>query len=123
MKENLQNVLFPKKEMYELTKNGINPLYKNKSKSSCKKLTYNNMQLCNEIEFTTTGFPLLQPYSGTLDFEYIPFPCYRKVSGKGQALHFFTDDYKFEVPIWNKTEMTTYNLSKFDVLFTPDFSC
>lgn len=119
---NIELELFPKKEMFRLTRNGVNPQYKNKSESERKKLFYNNMQLCSGIEFTPTGFPQLQPYNGKFDCEYISFPNRNKAIGTGQALHFFIDDYKF-YSIWKNLNSISYEFAKFDCILTPDFSC
>lgn len=117
--------LFPAKEMYAMscTKSGHRPLYEGLSVTERRKLTYNNMHLSFGMTWSEPNwFPVLKPYNGTLDYEFCSFSKRRKCNGKGQALMFFEDDYRFDKLTWDRLEQTTHTLVKFDCLFTPDYS-
>lgn len=117
--------LFPTKEMYamSITKGGHSPLYNKLSNTDKRKLTYNNLHLSLDMDCSgPNSFPVLQPYNGTLEYEYCRFTERNKCNGKGQALMIFEDDYLFNHLLWDKLEQTTATLTKFDCLFTPDFS-
>ena len=117
--------LFSAKDMYVMscTKNGHNPLYAGLTAIERRKLTYNNMHLSFGMNWSEpNSFPVLEPYNGTLEYEYCTFSKRRKCSGKGQALMIFEDDYNFEHLLWDRLEQTTITLAKFDCLFTPDYS-
>ena len=45
-----------------------------------------------------------------------------KHDGKNEALHFFLNDSEFRDAVWCNLERITYSISKFDYLYTPDFS-
>lgn len=88
-----------------------------------KKAIYENMHLMKGMSFTSNNsFPQMFAYNGNVDFEAVSFTERKKVDGKGKAAHFFLDDYRFRDIVWCNLESTTYSLSKFDYLFTPDFS-
>lgn len=117
--------LFSTKDMYVMscTKSGHNPLYAELSATEKRKLTYNNLHLSFGMRWSEPNwFPILEPYNGTLDYEYCTFSKRRQYDGKGQALMIFEDDYTFDHLTWDKLEQTTFTLAKFDCLFTPDYS-
>jgi hypothetical protein len=119
--------LFTAKEMYAMstTKGGHSPLYYELSSAERRKLTYNNMHLAvgMGIEYTeTNSIPILEPYNGTLEYEYRTFSERRRCKGEGQALMIFEDDYIYKHLLWDRLEQTTATLAKFDCVFTPDFS-
>ena len=51
--------------------------------------------------------PEVNPRTLTIPFEIHPFKERRKLDGKEQAIHFFTDDYAFDGLLWNKLYPTT----------------
>lgn len=117
--------IFPTKDMYVMsyTKSGHPPLYAELSITEKRKLTDNNMHLAVGMECSEpNSFPLLKPYNGSLDYEYCTFSKRGRCKGAGQALMFFEDDYTFRHLLWDRLEQTTTTLTKFDCLFTPDFS-
>ncbi len=59
----------------------------------------------------------------TIDIKNISFVGYDKLSEKeyDKIVHFFLDDYKFEV-MWNNPEPRIDKLSKYKVVLTPQFS-
>lgn len=117
--------LFTDKDMYLMsrTKRGKDRRLMELSKTKRRKMEYNNLHLTENMEFSDeNGFPIVKPYSGKTDWEYHPYNDYRKLDGKNQAIHFFTDDYKFMLPTWDKLEETTMKLSKFNCLLAPDYS-
>lgn len=118
-------MLFSKKEMYVIStlKNGHSPLYSELSVTDKRKLTYNNMHLSMGMKYSEpNSFPILRPYNGTLEYEYRTFSERKRCNGAGQALMIFENDYTFKSLLWDKLEQTTATLTKFDCLFTPDFS-
>lgn len=81
-----------------------------------------NKHLMDGLEFTSeNSFAILQPYTGPTDWSIHPFAQRNKLNGKGQAIHFFQYDYTFNC-MWNRLELTTRGLSRFDCVFTPDWS-
>lgn len=118
-------LLFSQKEMYVATRtsSGLSPMYQTMTSNEVAKYRYGNIYLAEGLNFTSSGMPILNPYSGDVDFECIAFDKRNKATGKGQAVHFFIDDYKFANQMWNRLEQTVSSLSKFDYVFTPDYSC
>lgn len=117
--------LFTAKEIYKIscTNNGKLLELASLSKSRRKKREENNMHLTDGMIYSEpNGFPILKPYNGTVDLSFQPFTKHRKLEGKGVALHFFMDDYKFSTACNSNLERTTFSLSKFDCLLTPDYS-
>ena len=117
--------LFTAKEMYVMstTKGGHSPLYYELSLTERRKLIYNNMHLALGMKYSEpNSFPIMEPYNGRVDYDYCSFSERNRCRGEGQALMIFEDDYKFSHLLWDRLEQTTITLSKFDCLFTPDFS-
>lgn len=74
------------------------------------------------LEFTSENtFAKLEPYNGPTDWSIYSFAQKNKLKGKGQAIHFFQHDYTFNC-MWRNLELETRKLSKFDAVFTPDWS-
>ena len=118
-------VLFTQKEMYETTRtsSGLSPMYQTMTSSEVAKYRNNNIYLAEGMNFTSSGMPILNPFTGDANFECVAFDKRSKETGKGQAVHFFIDDYKFANQMWGRLEQTVSSLSKFDYVFTPDYSC
>lgn len=117
--------LFSDKEMYLLTcsDTGKSHAMMSLSPSRRKKQQYNNMHLIGNMRFTESdGFPILKPYNSRIDWDFYPYSMHNKLDGKGQAVYFFEDDYKFGYATWERLENTTYKLSKMDCLLSPDYS-
>lgn len=119
-----QNI-FSAKELYlmECQRREYNQMPKRKRSAKARMETFNNMHLAREMQFTTTyGFPILQPYQGPVDFEVYAYSERHGLAGKNQAIHFFQYDCTFDNAVWKNLESTTYELRRFDFLFTPDYS-
>lgn len=114
--------LFSPKEDYLLTHTarGRNIRFSKLPYTRQRIMRYENMHLMEGLDFVN-GIPMVAPYNGPLDFKMVPFTERAKHSGEGDALHFFLHDYKFEL-VWDKLELVTHSLCKFDCLFAPDFS-
>lgn len=120
----LTDSLFSAKEMYlaiSRTNSGRDILTDSLPLPVRREYVYNNRHIACSLPFDN-WFPSVQPYEGPLDFEVVPFNQRKKASGKGQAVHFFLNDYVFRRAMWDKLEKTVLELSKFDVVFAPDFS-
>lgn len=118
--------LFSRKDMYIMShdKKGRATFLKESFKRS-PMYRYDNLHLANKIHYTKYNgidIPIMDPYEGSLDFEFFPYTSYRKLEGKGQALHFFQNDDKFRYAVWNRLEETTFKLKEFDLLLAPDFT-
>lgn len=90
-----------------------------------RKAFYENMELANGLSYTKDhGFAQMAAYDGNVEFTAVAYTDRNKPSatGRGQAVHFFLDDYRFRYAVWNRLEETTYSLRKFDYYFTPDLS-
>ncbi len=125
MDDIISNCLFPRKEMYiaEHTSTGANAVTAAIPKRMRRKMIYDNMHLMEGLEFTTPHqFAQLKAYNGTTDLTYVPYNLRNKFDGANQAVHFFLHDCAFRDAVWCNLELTTYYLSKFDVLLTPDLS-
>ena len=120
--QNEQQSLFSPKENYLMTHtaNGKNIYFSQLSNSTQRCMQYENMHLIAGMKIVA-GIPSVAPYNGSLDFKMVPFTEKAKHTGKGEALHFFLNDYKF-ASIWNNLTNMTQRLYKFDYLFSPDFS-
>lgn len=120
----LEKNLFGAKEMYRLscTKTGKIKFPDSLSTTQIKKLTENNMHMTVGVECSEHGFPILEPYRGTLDYDFVAYGNHHKLDGKGSAIHFFVDDYKFSKACDENLDQTTFKLLNFDCLFTPDYS-
>ena len=107
----------------EFTSNGHHRKFDHLSRYKKRKIMYDNMHLTEGIEFTSDNqFAQLQPYNGSTNFDVIAYSDRKKHTGKNQALHFFENDYVFREAVWNRLEQTTHSISKYDFVFTPDFS-
>lgn len=123
--DDYSNCIFSRKEMYLLSCKNSGKLREWAQKPSIarRKATHENMHLMKGMQFTkTNSFPILEAYTGTIDFEVVSYAERKKHNGKGQALHYFLDDYKFRDAVWYNLERTTYSISGYDVVFTPDLS-
>lgn len=117
--------LFPKKEIYLLDhdKRGRSIELARMPKLARQKRFYENMHLMSGLTFVGKNlFPQMQPYTGDVNFDLVPFVERNKHSGKNEALHFFLDDYRFRNAVWENLEKTTHAIAKFDYVFTPDYS-
>ncbi len=93
------------------------------SKALQRKLTYNNLHLSAGMRFTEeNGIPIVESYTGTVDFDVYPFTEKNKHIGSSSALHFFLDDYKFHSAITRNLEATTYSIIDYGYVFAPDCS-
>lgn len=112
--------------MYELscTASGRSRSIQAFSPARRRKLQAENMHLSKGMQFTqSNGFPMLLPYNGRTDFDFQPYSAHNRLDGKGQALHFFEEDYKFSRPTWQHLERTTLRtISRFEAVMTPDHS-
>ncbi len=116
--------LFPLKERYRMTHtaSGKNIYFAQLPLSEQRKMRYENMHLMDGMEFTIENkIPIVASYNGNLDFDMVSYANRAKHSGKGEALHFFLDDYRIS-SVWNNLERVTHSLCKYDYLFAPDFS-
>lgn len=121
MRSENSSLLSPKEQYWQNhTARGTDVFFKQLSDCERRAMRYENLHLTIGMKFIN-GMPIVNPYKGTLDFEPVPYTKRNKYSGKGNAVHFFLDDYKF-ANIWNRLESVTHSLYKFDVLFAPDFS-
>lgn len=119
------DTLFKAKDMYLLSCAATGKLLAHEGLSYHKRrmMEFNNMHLMEGMEFSDNNeFPLLRAYEGPVNFDFYPFSEQNKLDGKGQAIHFFAHDYKFATACDKRLEATTYKLSKFDCVFSPDYS-
>lgn len=81
-----------------------------------------NLNLIKGFEFTSTnGFPVLQPYNGPVEYQYVSYLDRKKYDGHQQAIHFFLYDYRFK-GLWSKLAERTYEMCDYQLLLTPDYS-
>lgn len=118
--------LFNTKEMYAQTHTykGIPVEWAKETNSSrYRKKRYDNLLLSSGMKFTEKlGLPILQPYTLSTDFEIHSFKERSNLNGKGQAIHWYGDDYSFDGLLWHRLPATTMELYKFDCVFAPDYS-
>lgn len=117
------NNLFSRKDLYlmEHTADGRSTRVAAIPKRKRRKVMDDNMHLMEGMTFSD-GYPQLSSYSGSVDFEAVAYSDRKRHDGHNQAAHFFLDDYRFRDAVWYNLEYTTYTLSKFDYLITPDLS-
>ena len=119
------NNLFSDKDLYLMSHNqrGRSFLFDKLPQKTKRKAIYENMHLMEGMTFTSTNsFPQMAAYTGCTDFSAVPFTDWKRCEGTGQAAHFFLDDFTFRDKVWCDLERTTLSLSKFEYVFTPDFS-
>lgn len=90
-----------------------------------QNLRYENLHLSKGMTFTNpNGFPQMKPFNGEIPpFSKIyPYTMRASAEGVNCGLHFFVRDSYFANSLWNDLERKTVSLSRFDVLFTPDYS-
>lgn len=88
-----------------------------------RKQIYENMHLMEGMTFTQNlHYPQMLPYVGSTEFISVSYKDRKKHSGENEALHFFLDDSEFRNSVWYNLESTTYSISRFDALYTPDLS-
>lgn len=118
--------LFSQKDMYimEHTLMGKSRRFAIMPLKRRRKMMYDNMHLIDGMTFTKAGLhcPQLAPYTGPTDFTTVSYQERNKHDGKNEALHFFLDDYRFRDAVWCNLEYTTFSISKFDYVYTPDLS-
>ncbi len=123
--KNETDCLFSRKEMYILSckENGRLREWAQKPRVSKRKVIHENMHLMEGMQFTlTNSFPIVEAYTGTTDFEIVSYTERKKYDGKGRALHYFLDDYKFRDAVWCDLERVTYMIRNYDIVFAPDLS-
>lgn len=115
--------LFTTKELYQMAHNanGSSNIINKIPKPIRRKVLDANMHLMEGMDFEN-GFPKLKAYIGTTDFEMVSYIERNKNDGIKQALHFFLDDWRFRDAIWFNLDRTTYSISSYDYVFTPDLS-
>ena len=86
-----------------------------------RKIMDDNMHLMNGMVFKD-GYPVLKPYNGEIELNPIAFSERNNKPPKNAVLHFFLDDYRFRDAVWYNLERTTYSISLYDYVFTPDLS-
>ncbi len=117
--------LFSLKEQYLQTHNDRGRLYTICAlpEAQQRKCTYNNMHMSERMKFTEeNGLPIVQSYTGAVDFQVYPFTERNKHTSENSALHFFLDDYKFNSAITRNLEPTTRSVINYDYMFAPDCS-
>lgn len=117
--------LFPPKEMYLFSHDnrGKNIAFKQLPEAVQRRKKIDNMHIAvNLLKKTEGGIPALEPYNGPLDLLYVSYAERNKYNGKGCALGFFLYDCALDNSVWYKLESTTHELSKYDILFAPDYS-
>lgn len=80
-----------------------------------------NIHLMSGMRFIN-GMPCLDAYKETIAFFHVAYHERSKHNGKGEAVHFFTDDYRFRDAVWYNLQKTTESIKKFDYVFAPDLS-
>ena len=119
------NNLFSTKELYIMEHNlkGKSRRFTNMPIQRKRKKIHENMHLMDGMTFTTNlRYPQIAPYTGYTDFTTVSYSERNKHDGKNEALHFFLDDYRFRDAVWYNLEFTTYSISRFDFVYTPDLS-
>lgn len=88
-----------------------------------RERTFNAYKLLEFDKFRSAGkyqMPQLNPCNFIPD-HLISFKDMLSIADFTAGVHFFTDDYRFE-RIWRNTDAYLARLSKFQCVFTPDFS-
>ena len=118
--------LFSPKETYVMSHTDSGKAtFLEKASTRISMYRYDNMHLAGSLKITEHSgicIPQMDAYTGTTDFTAYPFSKRKGLSGHNQAIHFFQNDNEFRSAVWNRLEQTSFSLSKFDVLFTPDFT-
>lgn len=115
--------LFSKKELFRMAHDakGYSASLKLIPPIKRRKLMDDNMHLMDGMVFEQ-GYPILEPYSGLVDLTLVAYSERVKNPPTNAILHFFLDDYRFRDQIWYNQEHTTYAISDYDYVFSPDLS-
>lgn len=121
--KNIESNLFSKKEMFRMAHDaqGNSILLKSIPKTKRRKIMDDNMHLMNGMEFHN-GYPVLKPYNGEVQLTPVAYSERTNNPKENTILHFFLDDYRFRDAVWYNLERTTYLISSYDYVFTPDLS-
>lgn len=113
---------FSKKELYIAQfVNGTN-IADSISKRGERTFPHENLNLIKDFDFTeTNGFPILKPYNGAIDYDFVPYTERKKYGGNQHAIHFFLYDCCFS-GLWKKLDTRTYEMRDYELLLTPDYS-
>lgn len=119
--ENLS--LFSKKELWKMAHNARGKSYLLKSMPATKrrKIMDDNMHLMSGMEFKN-NYPVLKPYNGSVQLTPVAYSDRGGNPREDEILHFFLDDYRFRNAVWYNLEYTTYAISPYRYVFTPDLS-
>lgn len=121
----MENLIFSKKDIYVLdhTPQGRSRVLAAMPTRQKRKMIHENMHLMKGMSFTRDHrFPQMNPYTGRTDFVNVSYKERNRHAGKNEALHFFLNDCEFRDAVWCNLECTTYSISKFDCVYTPDLS-
>ena len=92
-----------------------------KSYNNERKRRFCNLHLLKDINFANGEMPALEPYTGEVPTDFIPFNRAIKSKDYNKCVHFFIDDYQFE-RVWNTPERYIPLLKRFKCVIAPDFS-
>ena len=115
--------LFSKKELWRMAHDarGNSILLKTIPAKHRRKIMDDNMHLMSGMVFKN-GYPVLKPYNGNVQLKPIAYSDRSTNPQDNEILHFFIDDYRFRNAVWYNLEYTTYVISLYDYVFTPDLS-
>ena len=116
--------LFSLKEMYEMSisPRGVIKCLRKRGKHQSRCSTYNNLHLCNKINFTQSGFAKVKAYNGDVDFNYHSVCKWKLSKKKDYAIHCFAEDKDLEGKVWKNLELTTKRIKDSSLIIAPDFS-
>ena len=100
---------------------GNSTLFKSVPIIKRRKVMDDNMHLMTGMTFKN-GYPVLKPYIGITDLIPIAYSAKSNHPSENDILHFFLDDYRFRDAVWYNLERTTYAISAYDYVLTPDLS-
>lgn len=115
--------LFTKKELWKMAHDarGNSHFLKTIPATQRRKIMDDNMHLMTGMTFKN-GYPVLKPYNGSVQFTPVAYTDRTSKPHENEILHFFLDDYRFRNAVWYNLEYTTYVISPYNFVFSPDLS-
>lgn len=84
-----------------------------------------NLHLVGSMLFSDTfAFPIVEPFMGPVDYEYVAFKDRKKHFGHGKMLGCFQHDHTFDGPLWGNLERTIHEIigREYSCMIGPDYS-
>lgn len=122
---NTQPNLFSTKELFLSTcdSNGLPWVFRQMSTKDRALSREYNLRLLPGLPLSTpNGFPIVAPYTDTIDFDFVAYNERKKKRFADYALHLFCYDYLIDSSVWNNPEKFTNEVLQRPCSTAPNYS-